>query len=66
MEKSRKRLTLNERVIIEKLLNENKSKSYIASILNRSRSTITREINNWIAKPTDKKDLNNITGIKIV
>jgi IS30 family transposase len=54
MEKSRKRLTLNERVIIETLLNENKSKSYIASILNRSRSTITREINNWIAKPTDK------------
>jgi IS30 family transposase len=33
MEKSRKRLTLNERVIIETLLNENKSKSYIASIL---------------------------------
>ena len=33
MEKSRKRLTLNERIIIETLLNENKSKSYITSIL---------------------------------
>ena len=54
MEKLRRRLTLNERIIIETLLNENKTKSYIAKYLNRNRSTITREVNNWIRKPTDK------------
>lgn len=54
MEKSRKRLTLNERIVIETLLHENKSKSYIANQLNRSRSSITREINNWVKKPSDK------------
>jgi IS30 family transposase len=54
MEKTRKRLTLNERVIIETLLGEKRTKSYIATKLNRSRSTISREINNWVAKPTDK------------
>jgi len=41
------RLTLKERVVIETLLQENKSKSYIAKTLNRSRSTITREVNKW-------------------
>jgi len=40
MEKSRKRLTLNERIVIETLLKENKSKSYIAK-------------HNWVIKPTD-------------
>ena len=54
MEKSRKRLTLNERVIIETLLTQNRSKSYIAIQLNRNRSSITREINTWVKKPTDK------------
>ena len=53
MKKSRKRLTLNERIVIETLLKENKSKSYIAKQLNRNRSTITREVNNWVIKPTD-------------
>jgi transposase, IS30 family len=56
MEKLRRRLTLKERIIIETLLNENKSKSYIANQLNRNRSTITREVNNWIKKPSDKYD----------
>lgn len=56
MEKSRKRLTLNERVIIQTLLGENRTKSYIAAQLNRSRSSITREVNNWIRKPSDKYD----------
>ncbi len=56
MEKSRKRLTLNERVVIQTLLSENKSKSYIATQLNRSRSSITREVNNWVRKPSDKYD----------
>jgi len=54
MEKSRKRLSLNERIVIETLLYENRSKSYIANQLNRSRSSITREINNWVKKPSDK------------
>ena len=54
MKKSRKRLTLNERIVIETLLKENKSKSYIAKQLNRNRSTITREVNNWVINPTDK------------
>ena len=56
MEKSRKRLTLKERIIIETLLKENKPKIYIAIQLNRNRSSITREINNWIKKPSDKYD----------
>lgn len=56
MEKSHKRLTLNERVIIQTLLGENRSKSYIAAQLNRSRSSITREINKWVRKPSDKYD----------
>jgi IS30 family transposase len=45
--KKYKRLTLKERAVIETLLQENKSKSYIAKTLNRSRSTITREVNKW-------------------
>ncbi len=45
--KKYKRLTLKERVVIETLLQENKTKSYISKTLNRSRSTITREINKW-------------------
>ena len=56
MEKLRRRLTLNERIIIQTLLGENKSKSYIAIQLNRNRSTITREVNNWIRTPSDKYD----------
>ena len=56
MEKLRRRLTLNERIIIQTLLSENKSKSYIAIQLNRNRSTITREVNNWIRNPSDKYD----------
>ncbi|TXD80938.1 IS30 family transposase [Subsaximicrobium wynnwilliamsii] len=41
------RLSLQERVVIETLLAESRSKSYIALKLHRSRSTITREINKW-------------------
>lgn len=54
MEKLRRRLTLNERIVIQTLLEQNKTKSYIAKHLNRNRSTITREVNNWVKKPTDK------------
>jgi IS30 family transposase len=54
--KNYKRLSLAERIIIETLLNEKKTKSYIAFQLNRSRSTISREINNWVRRPGDKYD----------
>jgi IS30 family transposase len=53
-EKNYKRLSLKERVIIETLLGENRSKAFIAIKLNRSRSTITREINKWIQHPGEK------------
>jgi IS30 family transposase len=48
------RLTLSERVIIETLLGENISKSDIAKRLNRSRSTISNEINKWVVNPKDR------------
>jgi IS30 family transposase len=59
MGKKYKRLTLKERIIIETLLKENRSKSYISKQLNRSRSTITKEVKLWVLKPTDfyKADL---------
>ena len=52
--KKTSRLTLKERIQIETLLKENRSKSYIAKILNRSRSTITREVNKWVQTDKDK------------
>jgi len=48
------RLSLSERIIIETLLGENRSKSYIAQKLNRARSTIGNEINAWIKNPEDR------------
>jgi IS30 family transposase len=54
--KKHRRLTYKERVIIETLLDEKKSKSYISTKLKRSRSTITREVNKWITEPNDKYD----------
>lgn len=47
------RLTYEDRVIIETLLADGKSKSFIAAKLNRSRSTISREINKWLGGPKD-------------
>jgi len=52
--KKNSRLTHKERIQIETLLNENKSKAYIAKTLNRARSTISREINKWIENIGDK------------
>ena len=43
--KKRRRLTYKERVVIQTLLNENKSKAYIAKKINRSRSSISRKVN---------------------
>jgi IS30 family transposase len=54
--KKYRRLTLKERVIIQTLLEEKRSKSYIAKYLNRSRSTVTREVNKLVKKLTDKYD----------
>lgn len=47
------RLTFEERVIIETLLGEKRSKAFISERLNRSRSTISREINRWLGGPRD-------------
>jgi len=44
------RLTYKERVVIETLLSENKTASFIAGQLGRNRSTITRELNKWVSK----------------
>jgi len=49
--KKHRRLTLKERVIIQTLLNENKTKAYIAKKINRSRSTISREVNKLGSNP---------------
>jgi transposase, IS30 family len=59
MEKIHKRLSYKERIVIETLLQEGKSKNYIANQLKRNRATITREVNPWVIKPTDiyKADL---------
>ncbi|PKG42613.1 hypothetical protein CXF67_09345 [Psychroflexus sp. MES1-P1E] len=51
--KKNRRLTLKERVQIETLLQQNKTKAYIAKTLNRSRSTITREVNKWVQSHKD-------------
>jgi IS30 family transposase len=42
------RLTLSERIIIETLLGEKKTKSEIAQKLKRTRKTIGNEINRWV------------------
>lgn len=52
--KKNTRLILKERVQIETLLNENKTKAYIAKTLKRHPSTISREINKWVQDKGDK------------
>lgn len=54
--KKHRRLSLKERVIIQTLLKEKKSKSYIANKLGRSRSTIGREVNKWVQTKKDNYD----------
>jgi IS30 family transposase len=54
MRKKYKRLSFEERVTIQTLLEEDKNRSYIAKKLNRARSTIKRELDKWIRLPTDK------------
>lgn len=45
--KKNSKLTHKERVQIQTLLNENRTKAYIAKTLKRARSTISREVNKW-------------------
>ena len=54
--KKYRRLTLAERVKIQTYLEEGKSRSFIAKKLSRSRSTIGREINKWVAEKGEKYD----------
>lgn len=54
MNKKYTRLTFSERVTIEALLTEKKSKAYIAEFLGRARSTISREVNPYTIGPKDK------------
>lgn len=49
--KKYRRLTYQERIIIETLLNQGKTKADIAEKLKRTRSTISREVNKWGNKP---------------
>jgi IS30 family transposase len=46
-----RRLTFQERVVIETLLSQSKRRAFIAKRLNRSPSTITRELKPWGTKP---------------
>ena len=56
MGKKYKRLSFEERVKIQTLLEEDRNKSYIARKLNRNRSTIKRELDKWVRQPNDKYD----------
>lgn len=56
MDKRRTRLKLDERVIIQTLLAEKRSISYIADKLARNRSSIHREVRKWVVNPNDKYD----------
>ena len=67
MKRKYKRLTLNERIVIETLLKEKKPRIYIAKQLNRNRSTITNEVKLWVVKPTDiyKADLAHWCALEV-
>lgn len=54
MEKKRRRLRLEERVVIQTLLAEKRSIAYIAERLGRNRSSIHREVKKWVVEPKDK------------
>ncbi|RZK03109.1 MAG: IS30 family transposase [Flavobacterium sp.] len=54
MEKKRRRLRLEERVVIQTLLAEKRSIAYIAERLGRNRSSIHREVKKWVVLPKDK------------
>jgi IS30 family transposase len=54
--KKHRRLTIKERVQIQTLLEQKKTKAYIAKTLGRARSTISREINKWVQNKEDIYD----------
>lgn len=56
MDKKRTRLKLDERVIIQTLLAEKRSISYIADKLKRNRSSIHREVKKWVVNRKDRYD----------
>lgn len=49
-----KRLQLEDRVVIQTLLTEKKSITYIAERLGRNRSSINREVKKWVVNPKDR------------
>lgn len=49
-----KRITFEERVKIELLLEQRKTKAEISRTLDRHKSSITREVNRWVQNPRDK------------
>ncbi|WP_035675253.1 helix-turn-helix domain-containing protein [Flavobacterium frigidarium] len=53
MNKTYKRLTLSERIIIQTLLCEKKSKNYMAIYINISRLTVNNELKKWLIEFTD-------------
>jgi IS30 family transposase len=55
--KKHRRLTLKERVQIQTLLKEKRTKSYIAKTLDRPTSTISKEINKWVLEKNDIYDV---------
>ena len=67
MERKYRRLSLNERVVIETLLKEKKSFNYIAIQLNRNRTTVRNEVKLWVIKPTDiyKADLAHWCALEV-
>lgn len=56
MEGKYTRLRLEERVVIQTLLTENRSIAYIAGRLDRSRSSINNEVKKWVVNPKDRYD----------
>ena len=66
MERKYRRLSLQDRVTIETLLAENKSRSYIAQKLGRNRSTITNELKDWLVNKKDiyKADLAHFCALE--
>ena len=50
------RLSIEERVVIQTLLGEKRSVSYIAERLGRNRSSIHREVRKWVVNPKDRYD----------
>lgn len=56
MENKLSRLRIEERIVIQTLLNEKRSIAYIAIQLGRNRSSIHREVKKWVVNPRDIYD----------